>query len=369
MIPGRRALYDQIEKTRGSRVISYITGDRPGLEIQIHPEIVDHFVHHLDLIGVTPKISLVLHTRGGNTLAAWSLVNLIRQFCDDFEVIVPAKAQSAGTLIAMGANAIVMTKQATLGPIDPSITGPLNPTLATPGGPQRVPVSVEAINGFLEFAKEGLGTGAAHHELGALMGELTRQVHPLVLGSAFRARAQIRMLGRRLLQRHMTDNATIDKLLAFLCSESGSHDYTIFRREARDELGLNIIKPTVDEYLVLKALYDQVSAELQLGDPYDPNVLLNRHVPDPNAPGSPPTAPTLPPGMQLPPAMLAALAASTGPNVPYTHRRGLLESVPGGTHVFVSEGVLQRQKLPHPSGVLQDAILDTKNFEGWRHEK
>jgi membrane-bound ClpP family serine protease len=85
----------------------------------MHPEVLDHFVKHLDAIGDVPKISLLLYTRGGSTLAAWSIVNLVRQFCDQFEVIVPFKAHSAGTLVCLGADSILMTKQATLGPVDP----------------------------------------------------------------------------------------------------------------------------------------------------------------------------------------------------------------------------------------------------------
>ena len=56
-------------------------------------------------------------------------MNLIRQFTKNLEVIVPAKAHSAGTLICLGADTIMMTRQATLGPTDPSLTGPLNPEI------------------------------------------------------------------------------------------------------------------------------------------------------------------------------------------------------------------------------------------------
>ena len=52
---------------------------------------------------------------------------MIRLFCDEFEVIVPSKAHSTATLICLGADRVVMTKQATLGPIDPGINDPPNP--------------------------------------------------------------------------------------------------------------------------------------------------------------------------------------------------------------------------------------------------
>lgn len=117
---------------------------------------MDYFIEHLDLIGVTKKISLLLYTRGGNTLVAWSIVTLIKQFCDEFEVIIPLKAHSSGTLISLGANKILMTKQATLGPIDPSVNDALNPQVPGAGPHAKVPVSVESVKGFLELAKDEL---------------------------------------------------------------------------------------------------------------------------------------------------------------------------------------------------------------------
>jgi ClpP class serine protease len=145
MRANRVGLLQELEKTRETKVIVYVTGDRQGLETQIHPEVVDFFVHHLDLIGPTKRLTLFLHTCGGSALASWSIATLLRSFCDELEVVVPSKAQSGGTLICLGADKVVMTKQARLGPIDPQVNGPLNPAIA--GNPQgRAPVGVEEIN-------------------------------------------------------------------------------------------------------------------------------------------------------------------------------------------------------------------------------
>jgi hypothetical protein len=186
MFKDRITLYQEIEKRRESKLLVYVTGDRPGFETQIHPEILDYFIDHLDRIGKPKKISLLLYTRGGNTLGAWSLVNLIRQFCDDFEVIIPAKAHSAGTLISLGANTIIMTKQATLGPIDPSLNSPLNPQnpLAPQNPTARVPVSVESIKGYFQLAQDDLKINDEEN-LKDIMINLSNQVHPLVLGFTF----------------------------------------------------------------------------------------------------------------------------------------------------------------------------------------
>ncbi len=109
---------------------------------------IDLFVDLLDKLGPVPKISLILHTNGGSTLAAWRLVNLVRTFCDELEVLIPLKPLSAGTLISIGADVVVMTKQAALGPIDPSVNNPLNPQVNLGNQLVRVPVSVESVRGY-----------------------------------------------------------------------------------------------------------------------------------------------------------------------------------------------------------------------------
>ncbi|MCL1940773.1 MAG: ATP-dependent Clp protease proteolytic subunit, partial [Synergistaceae bacterium] len=156
MYRDRIPLYKDLEVRLGSKLLAYITSDRRGFETQIAADVIDIFMNQLDKIGIVPKISLYLYTRGGETAAAWNIINLLKLYCDELQVIVPHKAHSAGTLICIGANSIIMTKQATLGPIDPSINTFLNPHI--PGAPPQntFPVSVEAVKGYLAFAKEGL---------------------------------------------------------------------------------------------------------------------------------------------------------------------------------------------------------------------
>ena len=301
--------------------------DRRGLETQMASDVRDHFVHHLDRIRVVDKISLILYTPGGETLSAWTLVNLLRAYCDKLEIIIPAKCHSAGTLLCLGADNLVMTKQATLGPIDPSVNTPLNPQL--PGGaPTSVmPVSVEQVNAFLKQAKDTLG----EEPIAPIFDRLAQEIHPLVLGNAYRASSQIRMLGKRLLSMHIESHDTINKILDFLCSESGSHDYTINRREARESLGLPIETPSWKFYELIKRLYDDIAAELELTAPFHLNSVLG------------------------------------GNNqAKYSFRRALIESVLGGTHKFVSEGVMSRQQVVQ-NGATTQGISDQRQFEGWRH--
>lgn len=331
MYSDRIDLYRQLEEKLNSKVLVYVTSDRAGFEASIAQDVIDLFINQLDSIGVQEKISLYLYTRGGNTAVAWNIVNLLRQYCDILEVVIPHKAHSAGTLISIGANSIIMTKQATLGPIDPSVNTPLNPPIPNAPPQNNYPVSVEAVKGYLAFAKEELSI-KDDMALSNIMIKLSEYVHPLVLGQVYRARAQIKMLAEKLLTNQVTDSAKIKDIISFLCSDSGSHDYTINRREAKDTLGLNVQKPDDELYAIIKNIYDNISAELGFGIPFDP------------------------------------IALSQINGGAYNVSRALIESIDGGNDAFVTEGMIKKVSVQSiPGQPAQQAIQTTKVFEGWKH--
>jgi Serine dehydrogenase proteinase len=325
-IADRLDIYRQIEQERSSKVINFVTSDRLGMEIQIAQDCIDLFVDILDSIGPTKKISLILHTNGGQTLAAWRLVNIIRSFADTFEVIIPYKALSSGTLISIGADVIVMSKQAALGPIDPSVNSPLAPVV----GGRYVPVSVEAVKGFIDAARTELDINDPV-SLANIFVALSNHIHPLVLGDSFRSRQQIRFLAEKLIKNQLQDTEKVNKIIDFLCADSGSHDYTINRREAA-ELGLKVEKPTTEFYSVLRNLHATVVADLRLREPF----------------------------------ILETIAAGTtfGTSVPYVACRGLIEST-DLAYEFATVGQVTPVQVPvgNTFGV---GFNDARSFEGWR---
>jgi len=66
--------------------------------------------------------------------------------------------------------------------------------------------------------------------------DLSKKAHPIVIGNVFRSWSQIVMLAEKLLSQHFEDEAKIRNIISFLCSESGGHDYPIYKREARNNL-------------------------------------------------------------------------------------------------------------------------------------
>jgi len=87
----------------------------------------DDIVGFVDLLHNIPKdadLDVLLHTPGGDIDAAEKIISIVRTNVSGgrLRVIVPDFAKSAGTLMALGADKIVMSDPSELGPIDPQIT-------------------------------------------------------------------------------------------------------------------------------------------------------------------------------------------------------------------------------------------------------
>ena len=75
--------------------------------------------------GVAGKpVDLLIQTPGGNVDATEKIITVLKHSVPDYRVIVPSWAKSAGTVIAMSGNEIVLGMNSELGPIDPSL--PIN---------------------------------------------------------------------------------------------------------------------------------------------------------------------------------------------------------------------------------------------------
>lgn len=115
----------QIAQLRGDRhVILYASAflqkpQAPADRLQITHEDVNAFMSVMYGMTWGKGLTLLLHTPGGVTNAAETLVAYLRSKFTDIEAIVPTYAMSAGTMISLAANRIVMGRQSQLGPIDP----------------------------------------------------------------------------------------------------------------------------------------------------------------------------------------------------------------------------------------------------------
>lgn len=118
----RRRLLTEIESSTKRNVLNYSATavGAPG-EIMMTPDIVN-------LTRVMAKgtglegVDLILNTPGGQPEVAEKIITTLRHFYDDdFRVIVPEFAKSAGTIVCLGADSILMGYCSELGPIDPQM--------------------------------------------------------------------------------------------------------------------------------------------------------------------------------------------------------------------------------------------------------
>ena len=70
------------------------------------------------------KVDIILETPGGSGERVEDIVNLIRGKFEEVSIIIPGVAKSAGTIMAMSADEILMESASALGPIDAQITLP-----------------------------------------------------------------------------------------------------------------------------------------------------------------------------------------------------------------------------------------------------
>jgi|SRR6266850_751465 len=115
----RQQVIKSIQQDIGSPLICYVGGNGTSV-------VRDDVLPFEDLLcRLTPgsDLHLLLHTSGGDIDAAEKLISMIRTVVKTgkLHVVVPDFAKSAGTLMALGANSIVMSDTSELGLIDPQI--------------------------------------------------------------------------------------------------------------------------------------------------------------------------------------------------------------------------------------------------------
>lgn len=90
--------------------------------LQITQEEINGFMSSMHGMDWSKGLTLIMHTPGGITNSTETIVAYLRsKFPNDIEVIVPTYAMSAGTMISLCADRIIMGRQSQLGPIDPQM--------------------------------------------------------------------------------------------------------------------------------------------------------------------------------------------------------------------------------------------------------
>ena len=225
----RKRKIAQMERRRNSRVILLVHRQETmrllGFPIARYIDINDseEVLRAIQMTDDDIALEIVLHTPGGLVLAALQIARAIHEHKGKVTVFVPHYAMSGGTLIALAADEIIMSRHAVLGPIDPQLGQ----------SPAASLIRVVEQKPIAEIDDQTL-----------VMADVGRK-----------AIAQVKQSASDILKRRLPADqaeALADKLSA----GTWTHDYPLFAATAK-ELGLPVSTEMPDDVLELMKLYPQ----------------------------------------------------------------------------------------------------------------
>ncbi|HUO87666.1 MAG TPA: hypothetical protein VMU08_00725 [Rhizomicrobium sp.] len=225
----------------------------------------------LKTVGRVPRLNLFIKSNGGFGEASLRMVHLLRQFAGELIVLVPLECESAATMLALGADRILMGPLAQLSAVDTSLTHDLSPV---DRDNNRVKVSQDELSRVVRLWQEQADGNHSNP-----YGTLYAHVHPLVVGAVDRASALSTRLCVDILSYHLKDRSRAEEISNTLNSAYPSHSYPITIREA-ERIGLNV-QPLDDalnrDLLELNEIYSEMgqpaSTDFDEGNSHDASIL------------------------------------------------------------------------------------------------
>jgi len=202
--------------------------------------------------GQIDRLSLFIKSDGGSGQAALRMVNLLRRYVKHLTVLAPLECQSAATMLALGADRILMGPLAHLSAVDTSLTHDLSPI---DRDNDRVSVSNDELLRVIRLWGEQSKDSTANPYQA-----LFPYVHPLVIGAVDRSSALSTRICEEILSYHMEDLDRAREISNILNSGYPSHNYPITLREAK-RIGLNV-EPMDDSVNALLFELNEIYSEM-----------------------------------------------------------------------------------------------------------
>ncbi len=142
----RQSLIRKIQGITGRRLLCYVAG----IAASVNRDDTLGFADLLHNVPANRAVDLVLHTPGGDIDAAEKLMNMVRTRvgAEELRAIVPDFAKSAGSLMVLAADKVLMSDSSELGPIDPQVV------LVDTSGNRRVHSVQDYLDAYAELRKE-----------------------------------------------------------------------------------------------------------------------------------------------------------------------------------------------------------------------
>lgn len=221
----RQEYLTKIYTITGRNIISYYSGwlkNSSAPNTIINDNDINALMNAVNKLDRTKGLDLILHTPGGDLAPTENVVNYLQSaFPNNIRAIIPQLSMSAGTMIALSCNCIVMGKQSSLGPIDPQFNG-------------------IACQGILDEYSRAISDVAANPNALGIWQPIISKYHPTLIGDCENAVKWSKELATKWIKKVNSGINMIDVENLFIShSTSYSHSRHISRDECKT-VGLNI---------------------------------------------------------------------------------------------------------------------------------
>ena len=262
----RKDLLKRISEKRGRDLISYVTSIRPNMSGNMAGDAIFPVIEQLENITTDKKeVDFLIISNGGDPITSLRIMSLLRERFDKISVLLPYVAYSAATILALGADEIIMHPYSNLGPVDPQLTVSHN---NEKGIRENMQFSSEDLRNYVEFIKTDVGITDQQHLVSAIS-PLLKDVGTLPIGTAKRSQQLSLTLSEKMLGWHFKDSTKAKSIAKALNSSYYHHGYAVGRKEAK-EIGLPVVIPEKELETLLWTIWKDYSDEMKCSIAFDP---------------------------------------------------------------------------------------------------
>lgn len=180
----------------------------------------------------TKEIDFIIVSNGGDPITSIRIMSLLRERFETINVLLPYSAFSAATILALGANKIIMHPYSNLGPVDPQLTIPhTNPN----GYSETLQFSSEDVSNYINFIKEDVGITDQQHLVTAVQ-PLLKDMGAFAIGYAKKGQQLSLRLSEKMLNWHLDNHEQVKTIARSLNSSFYHHGYPVSRTEAKQAI-------------------------------------------------------------------------------------------------------------------------------------
>jgi Serine dehydrogenase proteinase len=253
---GLIAVVQALENSLGMPVWMLVQNGATSQFDDLNRELAQGFLRCKSLLPEGTPVALVIDSPGGYAKCAYQIASLLRRRCGRFVAVVPQYAKSAATLLALGADRIILGEDAELGPLDAQYMDPaseeIRSALDEVQSLERLfAASLDAIDQAMQLVVNRTGKKVENvlapvmHFVSEMMAPLFQKIDTVQYSQKSRVLKVAEEYATRLLMPQYPPN-TAKRMARHLVERYPEHGFVIDGAEAAT-FGLRTERPTLEQ--------------------------------------------------------------------------------------------------------------------------